>query len=907
MLTRITIISNLRYCLLFSYTMVVQYAQGQKPPLDIHSTSQWSGVGSGLLTDDGKYACYSYNAGAENPKVVVVSTAGPWKMEFSNASTPSFIQDKSIAFKLGRDSLCLFNIANKKISYIDSVLNFSTGQLNGKGVLACKMLGEKREFIMRDIHTGKELSFSSVTEYQFNKQGDRLIIKSDSGKTQCVRFVSSLDKRPACIWTSEEFKITSSVFDKSGKKLGFTTGKSVEGTTVTELWYYEEGMLQAKKIIADQELKNYSITNSGLAFTDDGRKLVFQVTAMQQVSGKPQPNAAQVDVWSYLDQQLQSQQLIELNRYPSYGYGVSDLETGQTHMLTKENESIMERSNDYALLVRQFGLRGRYEAYWNRAAELDYTLVSLKDGTRTPFLMGVQDQNTSISLSPDGKWLLYWNGKDSCYYSYEIATGNRKNLTAGIYTNWRDEENDISEPRFAGRAWWMIDSRNLLIKDNYDIWQLDISGKVPPFNLTNEYGRKNSINFDLLEKGSYVSTILPEKDGSVILTAIDNHTKDRGFYKLYPGRQANPEKLFMGPYVFGGWGGHDSYIYPPIKAKNASMYLFYKSSATEAPNYYTTTDFRKFSQVSNAQPQKQFNWYTTELHEWTSLDGQKLQGILYKPENFDATKKYPVIFDYYEVRSDELNLFIYPHASEGRINIPLFVSKGYLVFVPDIKYRIGEVGESAYNAIVSAAKHVAGLSYVDTSKMGLQGHSFGGYQTNYVITHSNLFAAACSAAGISDETSKYGSGLRAGFVMYLSEKSQSRLGTTPWENPGLYIKNSPIYFVDKITTPLLMMANKNDGAVPFSQGLELFVAMRRLGKKVWMLQYENGTHEVGGVDAFDFHTRMMQFFDHYLKNAPAPVWMTRGIPANRKGIEDGLGLDNEITTPGPGLLHDERN
>jgi dipeptidyl aminopeptidase/acylaminoacyl peptidase len=293
---------------------------------------------------------------------------------------------------------------------------------------------------------------------------------------------------------------------------------------------------------------------------------------------------------------------------------------------------------------------------------------------------------------------------------------------------------------------------------------------------------------------------------------------------------------------------------------------------------------------------------TTELIHWKTFDGSPSDGVLYKPENFDPQKKYPVIFDYYEQRSEELNLFVSPKAAEDRINVPWFVSNGYLVCAPDIHYKKGQPGQSAYNAVVSAAKYLSKMRWVDSTKMGIQGHSFGGYETNYIVTHTKLFAAACAASGMCDLVSFYGSVPRAGNTKYFSERDEGRMDATLWQTPDAYIRNSPIFQADKVSTPLLMMNNKNDGQVPFAQGVELFTALRRLGKKVWMLQYDGGGHSAGDTkEAVDYSTRMSQFFDHYLKGAPAPKWMTRGIPARLKGIDDGLEPDPAIQTPGPGL------
>jgi dipeptidyl aminopeptidase/acylaminoacyl peptidase len=367
-----------------------------------------------------------------------------------------------------------------------------------------------------------------------------------------------------------------------------------------------------------------------------------------------------------------------------------------------------------------------------------------------------------------------------------------------------------------------------------------------------------------------------ENQSPLILKAVSRITQNRGFYLIQLSQRKDPELLSMGPYIYGEWEGHESYNYPPIKAKKANSYLTIRMSATEAPNYFVSNDLTQFKPITDVQPQRKYVWLTTELVHWKSFDGTNCSGILYKPENFDPHIKYPVIFNYYEERTDELNLFIPPAPSAGNINIPWFVSNGYLVFVPDIHYIIGRPGPSAYNSVVSAAAFLSKKPFVDPKRLGIQGHSFGGYETNYIITHTGIFAAACSAAGLCDLVSFYGSIARGSYPIYWSESSQGRLGGNPWKDQNMYIANSPIFRADAVTTPLLMVHNKGDGAVPFAQAVEFFAALRRLGKRVWLLQYDGSDHFVKGKQATeDFTIKMTQFFDHYLRKEKAPEWMAR--------------------------------
>ncbi|MDX1938479.1 MAG: prolyl oligopeptidase family serine peptidase, partial [Flavihumibacter sp.] len=316
------------------------------------------------------------------------------------------------------------------------------------------------------------------------------------------------------------------------------------------------------------------------------------------------------------------------------------------------------------------------------------------------------------------------------------------------------------------------------------------------------------------------------------------------------------------------------------------------SSYNMAVSNSTDNPAGQYTVLSQLNPQQNnYNWFTVELHKWKMLDGKESEGLLYKPENFDPNKKYPIIFYFYERDADTRYSYRAPAPSASTINIPWFTSNGYLVFDPNIYYKTAQPGDDAYNSVVSAARHLAKMPFVDSTKMAIQGQSWGGYQVAYLVTKTKLFAAAGAGAPVANMTSAYG-GIRWGTGIsrqFQYEKSQSRIGATLWEKPEAYIKNSPLFKADKVTTPLLIMHNDKDGAVPWYQGIEYFTALRRLNKKVWLLQYNDEDHNlVERRNRKDLSIRLGQFFDHYLKGAAAPRWMTEGVPAALKGIDWGI-------------------
>jgi dipeptidyl aminopeptidase/acylaminoacyl peptidase len=427
--------------------------------------------------------------------------------------------------------------------------------------------------------------------------------------------------------------------------------------------------------------------------------------------------------------------------------------------------------------------------------------------------------------------------------------------------------------------------------------------------MTNGLGRKDSIVFSIsdIRAGSSLN-FDPHKsiqfNEDLLLSAFDLKNKNNGFWKVRNGiTSLNPVRLCMDSFYYNSRvEGDRPESFTPIKARHAEKYLIERQSAREFPNLYITSDFKVYDAVSDIHPERAWNWLTSELVTWRMPDGDLSQGILYKPEDFDPHKRYPVIFHYYVRQSNELNGYKRPDWSLAGIDIPYFVSNGYLVFMPDIYYKLGRNGESVVNSVVSAARYLSRFPFIDSTKMGIQGHSFAGWETDYLVTHSHIFAAACAAAGVSDQISNFnelanGSLFPASYLEIANPGHPYGPGVTPFTEPELYEENSPVLGVGNASTPLLLIAGDHDGSTPLGQDLEMYLAMRRAGKKVWLLEYKKGGHTLLGNDGKDFTIRMKQFFDYYLKGNPPPVWMTRGVPASLKGIDTGFEIDTSGAKP----------
>jgi len=369
------------------------------------------------------------------------------------------------------------------------------------------------------------------------------------------------------------------------------------------------------------------------------------------------------------------------------------------------------------------------------------------------------------------------------------------------------------------------------------------------------------------------------------IIAQNEGNKQWGYYKKELGSNTAPERVVMATIGYSRLQ----------KAKNAAEFIYTKYSYQQSPDVYLSSDLKKETRLSAINPQQtQYNWGTAELVEWTTPKGFHSKGILYKPEDFDPTKKYPLIAYFYEKLSDGLYNYIPPAPTPSRLPISFFVSNGYLVFAPDISYETGHPGASAVEFVNSGVEALKKNPWVDAAHIGIQGQSWGGYQVAYLITQTNMYAAAWAGAPVANMTSAYGgirweTGVNRQFQY---EKTQSRIGATLWEKPELYIENSPLFQLPKVKTPVMIMSNDADGAVPWYQGIEMFTALRRLGKPVWLLEYNGEAHNlVLRQNRKDISIREQQFFDHFLKGAPMPVWLDKGVPAIDKGKDWGFELE----------------
>ncbi|HTD94058.1 MAG TPA: prolyl oligopeptidase family serine peptidase [Chitinophagaceae bacterium] len=754
------------------------------------------------------------------------------------------------------------------------------------------------ELVLRNLERGESISFRNVVDYYFSTKGTKLLLElaRNPKDTASKAMVLLYDLRKGFADTlsvgGNEFKNFAMTDD--GSQVAFVAEREAKPKALQKfytLWYFKEGMDSATLLVdkANVGMKiGMTVSEFGnVSFSKNGQRILFATAPIQPPKDTTlvEMDLAKLDVWHYNDDYLQTQQLNRLQRDLQQNYlAVYHLGTNKLEQLGSEQIPTIyttdEGNGNIFIGVSDFGKR--VESQWTGNTRKDIYAMNVNDGSVKLVKKDLKGVISPSYISSTGRYIFWYDSKAKNYFVYD--GDSTRNLTSRIKTPLYEEDNDVpDEPGPYGVMGWQEGDSAVYVYDRYDIWKLSMQPGKNPENILAELGGRET------KTASRYVSLDPEKKfvklgEELLIRQFNDKTKKTGYALLVLGKPA----ILFNDQLQG-------YSVSAAKmAKQGLRFIYTKENYTSAPDLFVSNAFKDEVKLSSIdQQQKDYNWGTAELYHWTTFKGKPSDGILYKPENFDPTKKYPLILYFYEKLSDGLYNYLPPAPTPSRLNIPFFVSRGYLVFAPDISYTIGHPAQSAYDYIVSAAKDLAKNSWVDAANMGIQGQSWGGIQVAQLVTMTDIFKAAWAGAPVANMTSAYG-GIRwesGNNRQSQYERTQSRIGATLWEHPELYIESSPLFHLPKVRTPLVIMSNDADGAVPWYQGIEMFTAMRRLGKKVWLLNYNGEAHNlVLRRNRKDIQIREQQYFDWMLKGAKPAKWLTEGIPAVRKGRDWGLDL-----------------
>ena len=879
------------------------FAQNASKSLTVDDLVTWQRITDREISDNGKWVACKMEPWEGDATVYLYAAQGQETATFSPADKFAFSASsgylvvtqtpgkstvdslkilKTKEDKMPMNTLVIYSVAGKKET-IDSLKTF---KLADEADWIAYQRGRKDSTLyVRSLDGSKTFQFPTVTDFQFAKKSGMLYYTSAAEGEAGIFTLNPEKGSPALIKEGKGvFKQTT--FDEKGERLAFLYCADKDSSyKALSLWLSEHNA-PAKEIATRGNRAfpaEWVINENGmLQFSKSASRLFFGTSPEPRQKDTTQlaENRPNVQVWSWDEPVQYTVQNYNKEKDLKKSYqAVYNLGNGSIFQLANEELPNIQLGNegDAALALLSTSRPYSLSSMWEARTRSDYYTVSLDNGERKQIAKADYGR---FRLSPQGKYAYWYGETDSCWYTIALAEGKRYRLTTPeSFPAW-DEENDVPNHPYAhGAAGWTANDQSLLIYDRYDIWKFDPTAATSPINLTVN-GRKEKLSYRLeqLDKEArFIDLGKPQ-----LLKGFNETTKGYGFYNARLSAPAAPKTLLAGNYMLRSIN----------KAKNTDDVIYTMETFQQYPDiHYSTLAFKKSVQLTHGDKQQEgFIWGTAELVSWISLDGRPLEGVVYKPANFDPNKKYPMMVNFYERNSETLYNYRMPEPHRSTIDYHLYNSNEYVIFNPDIRYVDGYPGESCYNCLMPGITMMIAKGYIDEKGIGAQGHSWGGYQVAYLATRTNLFSAIESGAPVVNMFSAYG-GIRWGSGMARSfqyEHTQSRLGATPWSSPLRYLENSPLFTMDKVQTPILIMHNDADGHVPWYQGIEYFVAMKRLGKPCWLLNYTGEPHwPMHMANRIDFQRRMFQFFNHYLKNDKMPKWMSEGVPAVEQPFELG--------------------
>ena len=886
--------------------------------------NEWNSISNEQISHDGQWIHYTTSTHVGDPTTHLYHVPSKSAISFSRADKAELTSNnqalilrikpkidlvkelkrkKTKKSDMPKDTLGIYYLGSKELVKKSNLQSFKVPLEDGSA-FAYQILdtnGNKKpkayDLVIHHIDTKQEDTIQHISEYSFSRLGNYLAaiqIYKDSSIADGVRVYNPSTRETIHIYENVG-KYSNLAWDENGSQLAFladldTTKHEIRNHS---LFHWKVSTANAREILNTQNNsfpQSHSISkNFHPRFSKDGGQLLFGIAPPPKIQDTTllEDEIVNVEVWSYDDDLLYTQQEARLEREKKLTYrGIYDINLQKPVILNNEDTPEISLPED-KVTSYNYAIASDSRPYqrliaWEGTEHRDLYLVNVNNGKQRLIKKKVDSR---AQITPNQKYAFWYQESDTAWFAYAIDQDKVIQLTSNKLGTFYDEINDRPmHPNSYRSAGWTKNDDFFIVYDRYDIWKIDPTGVESPKRLTD--GRADKVVYRYVRLDPEISSLDLTSDW--ICSTFDERSKASGYVELNP-MSKQTSTLVESAHRYGNI----------TKAKEADIILFTKQDFRTFPDIHTSSvTFDGFVQVSDANPQQEeYQWGNIELFKWVSSDGIDLEGMLVKPENFDPSKKYPLMVNFYEKSSNRLHS--YPTMSPGRssINYGYYVNQGYIIFNPNIPYKIGWPGESAYNAVISGITALIQEGFIDKKKIGVQGHSWGGYQIAHLISRSNIFACAEAGAPVVNMFSAYG-GIRWGTGMsrmFQYEHTQSRIGGTIWDKTIRYFNNSPLFFTDKIETPVLILHNDDDSAVPWYQGIEFFVSLRRLDKPAWLLNYNGEPHGITKwQNRVDFQRRMSQFFDHYLLDKPIPQWMSQGIPAIEKSITTGFETESEV-------------
>lgn len=884
--------------------------------LALDDYGRWSRITSVALAPDGRWMAYAYTPNDGDATLHVRELDGAMLHTAVNGASPEFSDDgRWVAFlasppeaeqqRLRRErkpvprSLEVIDLATGSRTRDADVQSFRFSA-DSRFLVAEKSRPEGapasfqgRDVIVTDLQTGSRRNIGNVASFAFNKPGTLLAYTVDAaGKAGNGLYV--LD--PATGYTraldTDTLRYDRLAWNEAGSAVAVLRGETPAGQA-----------LRANSLHAFRGLPTTRSTFSGstrvarLDFVpsagagvppemvlsefgavtwsrDDARIFVGirqQQPQVRQEGGEDE--RANVEVWHWADDRVQSVQKVQAAADGRYTYaGAIDLGSQRFVRFADDDMRTTQATRDGRWAI---GLADRpYRMLFDEPGNLrDIVRIDARTGERVTLVERVR---FPLGASPDSRWFLWF--RDGRMVAQEIASNRSVDLSATTDASFVNAEADRpGEKNSYGIAGWTRDGRGVIANARFDLWLLPLSGAGRGTDLTRGIGEREQVRFRVVSLAEDDAEEGIDTSRPIILSAYGERTKKSGYWILEPGREPRPLV----------W--EDRQVGQLRKAKNAERVIYTAQTFEQFPDWWVATSrFVEPRRVTDANPhQAEYRWGRRILVDFTDQRGNPLQATVTLPAGYVEGQRYPTLIYFYERLSQNHHTYSLP-VYDDRPHFSTYASNGYLVVMPDIVYDDNRPGTSALDDVTSAARRVIELGLADPQRIGLQGHSWGGYQTSFIVTQTDMFAAVVTGAPLTNLESMHN-------ILYrqsgnpnaaLIQWGQGRMGTVPWVDVEGYARESPVRHVRNISTPFLIMHGTADGAVDWNQGLEFYVAARREGKNVILLSYPDEPHHLARKpNQVDFQRRMKEYFDHYLKGEPAPRWITDGVPYRDRARE----------------------
>ncbi len=738
------------------------------------------------------------------------------------------------------------------------------------------------DLVLYDLENGTSSVIGNVEEFAFNKKSSYLAYTVDAAdKIGNGVYLFDLNNATSQILDGDQKYYSKLVWDDAqekeknwsskGDRIAILRGDAIDtlSQSVNDLLVFTglKQSLTKRTLERSSELlpKDYVISDKlSLYFSEDGAKVFFGIKKQEDKRELSKDTIPNVDVWHYKDPYIQSVQMVRAARERDLTYtSVFYLNENKFHRLADDDLKVLLPSKHNVYRVGRNETPYLNDVNWG-ISPADLYRVDIRSGERKRF---AEEVNRPLGISPDGSMYVYQ--KDSALYAYHLDKDKSINISEKSLVTFMDMEHPYphENPTY-GIAGWSADKKHIILNHKYDLYQVALDGSKVQ-NLT-QIGENQKIVFRVLildKEEEWVDLKKP-----ILLEAYGEQTKKSGFYEVKAGN--SPTVLVFEDMMYSS----------PQLASKSDQVFFTKQTFEKFPDFYqANTKFANQKQLTDANPQQEnFAWGRRVLVDFENSKGDKLQGTLALPANYEEGKTYPTIIYFYEKMSDRHHQYSMP-VYDDRPHMSTYASNGYMVFMPDIVFEEGYPGTSSLDAITAAAKKLIELGYADKENIGLQGHSWSGYQTSFILTQTDMFKCIVTGAPPTNLESFYNniygsSGTVHHGIMEIGQVRMGR-GVTPWTHRDIYQRENPMHHIPNIKTPFLILHGTKDGAVDWSQGLELFNAARRMDKEVIFLSYPGeGHHLANEANQKDFQRRMKEYFDYHLMDKEPADWIIDGVP-----------------------------